>query len=132
MFVIPKKMYKGMVDFSNKEKPNEACGLIGGVEGRAEIFYPMTNVDKSPNSYFMDPKEQISVMKDIRKRNMKMVAIFHSHPHGSAYPSQKDVNMAFYPVVYLILSLEEPQELRGFRIDRERGTVKEVEIKIEE
>lgn len=131
MFEIPEKIYKEIVDFARKEKPDEACGIIGGVEGRAVIFYPMINTEKSPESYLMAPEEQFSVMKDLRAKNLTMVAVFHSHPHSSAYPSKKDIEMAFYPVIYLILSLEHLPELRGFKIDRKSGAIQEIKIKID-
>lgn len=130
MFELPEKIYQELVAYAKKEKPNEACGIIGGAEGQAAVFYPMVNTEKSPKAYLMDPVEQFSVVKDLRKNGLEIVAIFHSHPHSRAYPSAKDVEMAFCPVIYLILSLEAEPDLRGFKIDRKNGNIEEVRIKI--
>ena len=131
MFKIPEKIYQEIVEFALKEKPNEACGILGGGENTAAGFYPMVNTEKSPVSYLMDPKEQFSVVKNLRTIKKDMAAIFHSHPHSRAFPSKKDVEMAFYNVTYLILSLKDRPELRGFRINRENGDIIEVKINIE-
>ena len=54
----------------------------------------------------MDPGEQFQVMKDIRERKEKMLAIYHSHPDSVAFPSAKDVRLAYYPdSLYIIVSL---------------------------
>lgn len=119
-----------MVDFSQREKPNEACGILGGSENAATVFYPMTNTEKSSVRYLMDPGEQFDVIRNLRSIKKEMVAIFHSHPHSQAFPSNIDVEMAYYPVIYLILSLEAEPDLRGFTIDRKNGHIEEIMIKI--
>lgn len=130
MFKIPQEIYREMVDFSQREKPNEACGILGGAENTATVFYPMTNTEKSSVRYLMDPREQFDVIKNLRAIKKEMVAIFHSHPHSQAFPSNIDVEMAYYPVIYLILSLETEPVLRGFKIDRKSGHIEEIMIKI--
>jgi len=53
-----------------------------------------------------DPEEQYRAMKEIADSGESLLAIYHSHPWGPAYPSKRDVNMAFYPEsFYLIISL---------------------------
>nr|AGS53589.1 Mov34/MPN/PAD-1 [uncultured bacterium contig00070] len=50
--------------------PNEACGLIAGRdEGDARIVekvYLLSNPDKSPEHFSIDPKEQLAAAKNIR------------------------------------------------------------------
>jgi len=67
-------------------------------------------------------------MKEMRARGLSQVAIFHSHPSSPAYPSAKDVRLAFYDdAVYIIVSLSDGEEIvRGFSIGD--GQVAEVEI----
>ena len=91
----------------------------------------MTNIEKSPVSYLMDSKEQFRVMKDMREKSLSMIAIFHSHPASAAYPSPRDVSLAFYEeAVYVIVSLagKEP-EVKAFSI--REGKIREVEILVE-
>jgi proteasome lid subunit RPN8/RPN11 len=128
---IPKKLYDEMMEFAKKGFPNEACGILAGAPQRVTHFYPMRNMDESSISYFMDPKEQLKVFKDMRAKDIQMLGIFHSHVASEAYPSQKDVRLAHYPEVsYLIVSLSDMKQpiLRSFRINEEH--VEEEEIKI--
>lgn len=133
MISIPKAVYRDMVEHAQSGYPNEACGILAGrsADGRVERFYAMRNADESAISYFMDPKEQLQVFKKMRQDGVEMVGIFHSHVASEAYPSQKDVRLAFYPEVsYLIVSLSDRQKpvLRSFRIEREKVQEEEVHI----
>ena len=77
----------------------------------------------------MDPEEQFRVMKELRKNGQKMVAIYHSHPYSQAYPSPKDVSLAFYSdQIYIIVGLTDKDrpEVRAFEILE--GDVREVQI----
>ena len=132
MITLPKKVYDGMIAHAKAGYPNEACGILAGPKPDAAAeFYPMKNVDNSAISYFMDPKEQLLIFKKMRQEKQEMRGIFHSHVASEAYPSQKDVRLAFYPgVSYLIASLSQMEKpsLRSFRIEDE--VVKEEEIKV--
>lgn len=88
----------------------------------------MTNIEKSPVTYMLDSKEQFKVMKDMRENNLSMLAIFHSHPSSAAYPSAKDVSLAFYEdAVYVIVGLIEKEPIvKGFSI--KEGTIKEIQV----
>lgn len=111
------------------EYPDEACGLLAGKANRAEKLYTMTNVEPSSVSYMMDPGEQFKVMKEMRANGDRMVAIYHSHPHSPAYPSPKDVSLAFYSdSFYLIVGLSKGEEpvTRAFEIVD--GVVREIRI----
>ena len=118
-----------IVRLAREEFPNEACGLIAAGDGRPEKLFPMRNADASPVTYRLDPKEQLKVFNDIDERGWELWAIYHSHTHSQAYPSETDRRQAFYPEArYLILSLENRDDpvLRGFRIVD--GEVSEEEV----
>ncbi len=119
MIEITKETAMQMIEHSKGEYPNEACGIVGGNSSRATAIFKMANTDKSPSSFFMDPKEQLKAMKELRERNMEMLGIYHSHVASRPYPSQRDVEMAFYPEVsYLIVSLSnmDKPEIRSYKI----------------
>ena len=132
MIQISKKVYQSIVGHAKAGYPNEACGILAGkTKGVASEFFPMRNLDESSISYFMDPKEQLSVFKKMRKLSVDMCGIFHSHVASEAAPSQKDVRLAFYPEVsYLILSLSNRDKpvLRSFRIDQDQVMEEEIRI----
>ncbi len=132
MITIPKNVYEEMIAHAEKGYPNEACGLLSGPEKGTGFtqFFPMRNMDEASISYFMDPKEQLQVFKKMRELGLQMMGIFHSHVASDAFPSQKDVRLAFYPEVsYLIVSLSDKTRpvLKSFRIRDEK--VLEEEIK---
>ncbi len=99
--------------------PNEACGLLAGKEGRPVRFFPMKNVDASPVTYRLDPKEQLEVFDEMDEQGWDLVGIFHTHTHSEAYPSETDRQQAFYPEAsYLVMSLSDRSNpvLRSFSI----------------
>jgi len=92
--------------------------------------YPMANTDKSNEHFTMEPKEQFAVVKDLRGKELAMLAIYHSHPETPARPSEEDIRLALTPgVSYVIVSLaSEVPEVKSFRI--ENGVVAQEEINL--
>jgi len=116
---MEKPVYDAMLDASRKAAPQEACGLLGGRSGQVEAFYELTNTDASGEHYTMAPEEQFAAVKDMRARQLGMLAIWHSHPATPARMSQEDLRLAYTPdVVYVILSLADPDspDVRGFTV----------------
>ncbi len=132
MMRISKKVLSQMIAHAKAGYPNEACGILGGKSADLlSHFYPMNNMDLSAISYFMDPKEQLLVFKKMRNESVEMRGIYHSHVASEAYPSQKDVRLAFYPdVSYLIVSLSDMEDpvVRSFKIVDEKVTEEDIKI----
>jgi len=131
MLHIREGCYQFMIQDALRRLPNEACGLLSGRKNLAESFFAMKNTEESPASYLMDPKEQFHVMKHIRERNEEMLAIYHSHVASPAYPSSKDVQLAFYPdVYYVLISLQDRSHpvVKAYRI--QEGKVREEPFKV--
>lgn len=130
---LPKRFADQIVTQSREEYPNEACGLLAGANGEVSALFRMTNAERSPVIYRMEPKEQLRVFNEIEEQGLELVGIYHSHTRSPAYPSATDVNLAYYPeAVYLICSLADADrpDLRGFRIID--GRVSEVELEVAE
>ncbi len=128
--IIPSNIFTDMLAHCRADYPNEACGILAGRNGEVSKIYKMTNIENSPVSYMLDSREQFKVIKDMRDNNLSMLAIFHSHPSSAAYPSAKDVSLAFYEdAVYIIVSLMEKEPVvKGFSI--KEGNIEEIEIEI--
>jgi proteasome lid subunit RPN8/RPN11 len=117
---------------AREDAPNECCGIVAARDGRAVKVYRATNAEASPVRYGLDPREQYRIMTEIEESGWALGAIYHSHIRSPAYPSQTDVNLAFYPdALYLIVSLQDDQrpELRAFRIAD--GQIDEVGLAID-
>lgn len=128
---IRKNLLEQMIEHSKREFPNEACGILSGSQGRVEKVYEMTNTDKSPQTFFMDAKEQLRVMKEIRNQGQEMIGIYHSHVASEAYPSNHDVELALYPEAsYVIISINDKKNpsVRSFKIVEGKITEEELEI----
>ena len=109
--------------------PLEACGLLGGRDGQAALFYELANTDASGEHYSMSPSEQFAAIKDMRAKDAEMLAIWHSHPATPARMSEEDLRLAYTPgVIYLIVSLAVPDQpdIRGFAVND--GSPEETEI----
>lgn len=129
MLYLSKQNANDIIQHSIKESPNEACGILAGKEGRVEKVYTMANTDKSAATFFMDPKEQLKVMKEVRNLDLEMVGIYHSHLATEAYPSAHDMELAYYPEVsYVIASIKDKDnpKIRSFKI--ENGRINEEEV----
>ncbi len=121
-----------IVEHARAARPAEACGLLGGRDGRVETVYPLPNTEESVVRYLAEPQAQMDAMLEIEERGNELVGIYHSHLHAPAYPSPTDVAMAAYPdAVYLIISLMDgnPPTLGAFRI--RDGEIEEVDVAIE-
>ncbi|MDO9542655.1 MAG: M67 family metallopeptidase [Kiritimatiellia bacterium] len=128
---IPKTVLAELVVAAGKAAPLEACGLLAGRDGKAMKFFPMTNVDASPEHFSMKPEEQFAAVKDMRQMGLKMLAIWHSHPSSPPRMSEEDLRLAYTPdIVYVILSLAVSQDaaLYGYRVTN--GVPEQVEIAV--
>ncbi len=122
---------KEMIEHGLREFPNEACGLLAGKDGSAVRVFVMRNLDASPVSYRLDPKEQLEVFDRMDEEGLELFGIFHSHTHSEAYPSETDKRLALYPEArYFIVSLSDRESpvIRAFRILE--GEVAEEELTI--
>jgi proteasome lid subunit RPN8/RPN11 len=124
-------LVKEIVEQGLREFPNECCGLIAAEDGVPVKVFPMTNADASPVTYRLDGTEQLRVFDELDERGWDLWAIYHSHTHSEAYPSETDVRLAFYPDAhYLLLSLQDRGNpvLRSFRIVDAEVTEEELSV----
>ncbi|HWH11823.1 MAG TPA: M67 family metallopeptidase [Solirubrobacteraceae bacterium] len=127
---IAKDMYDEIVAHAQADKPNECCGMIASAGGRATRVYRATNTAHSPLKYEIDGLEQYRIQTAIEDAGWDLGAIYHSHTRSPPYPSQTDINLAFYPdTLYVIVGVHGPEpEVRAFRIVDAK--VEEVELTV--
>lgn len=129
MLKIPQNIYDDIIAHAKEGFPLEVCGILGGVDGVVSEIYPMTNTDASNEHFMMDPREQFTVVKDLRAKGLEMSVIYHSHPETPARPSEEDIRLALTPnVSYIIVSLAEPSQpvLKSFKISGNKVVNEEV------
>ena len=123
--------FKEIVEQGLREFPNECCGVIAAADGVPVRVFAMANADASPATYRLDGREQLRVFDEIDAQGWDLWAIFHSHTHSEAFPSETDVRLAFYPEArYILLGLADRENpvMRSFSIVD--GEVTEEELTI--
>ncbi|MDQ6816643.1 MAG: M67 family metallopeptidase [Actinomycetota bacterium] len=125
---IPRDLYEQIVDHAREEAPHECCGMVASRDGTAIKVYRAANAAASPLRYEIDGGEQYRIQMEIYDAGLDLGAIYHSHTRTDPYPSQTDINLAFYPdASYLIVGLAAAQpEVRAFMI--RDGRVEQTEL----
>ncbi|MGE4170157.1 MAG: Mov34/MPN/PAD-1 family protein [Candidatus Margulisiibacteriota bacterium] len=120
-------IYDEIVAHAKAGLPNETCGYLAGQNDTITTFYPMTNVDASPEHFSFDPKEQFAAIKQARAAGLQVMAVYHSHPESPARLSEEDLRLLNDPnMVYIIVSLMNPEaDVKGYKI---RKTDAEIHI----
>lgn len=113
--MIPPEVRAQLVAHSEREAPNEACGLVLLREGTAERYEPGRNAAASPYRFeleFDDPEIWFAEDEGYE------LAVFHSHLSAPARPSRTDVeNIGLWEgKPYLVYSLQ-LDDLAAFRIE---------------
>ena len=131
MIRIPQAIYDDLMDHARAGFPLEVCGILGGMDNTVSALFRMTNCDASNEHFSMEPREQFTVVKELRSRGIGMLAIYHSHPESPARPSKEDIRLALTPgVSHVIVSLQDTHrpEIRAFKIEDETVTPEEMVI----
>ncbi len=135
--LITKRALANIISHALESDPDECCGVLLGDESGAEEARRLKNVHPQPaRRYEMPPMDLMRVESEAEAKGRKIVAIYHSHTHTQAYPSQTDVNNAvqswWTEPYYVLISLVEKTRpiVRAYRIS-EDATVTEIPITTE-
>lgn len=135
MIKLSRSDYEKILAHAKAELPNEACGLIAGVDdGEDRVIkkvYLLTNIDHSNEHFSLDPKEQLAAIKDMRSEGLVPLGNWHSHPESPSRPSDEDKRLAYdSKASYMILSLMDINGpvLNSFRIEGDNAEKEELVI----
>ena len=115
---ISRDLLDDMIAHARADAPNECCGMVASRDGEAVAVHRARNKAASPLRYEIDGMEQYKIQSAIEDAGHELGAIYHSHTRTPPYPSQTDINLAFYPeALYVIVGVagDEP-DVRAFRI----------------
>lgn len=125
--------FEKMVEWSKAHLPEESCGLLGGTKEdgvrTVQKVYYLTNIDHTNEHFSMDPKEQLSAIRDMRANGLTPLGNWHSHPETPARPSEEDIRLAYdSSASYLILSLMNADEpvIHAFTVKDKQPTKDEI------
>jgi proteasome lid subunit RPN8/RPN11 len=128
---MARELYDEIVAHARSEAPNECCGMVGSRDGNALMVHRAENAAASPLRYEIDGAEQYRIQMEIDDAGLDLGAIYHSHTRTAPYPSQTDINLAFYPdALYVIVGLADGEpDVRAYEI--RDGQVSEAELLVE-
>ena len=108
------------------ESPRECCGILVGSQNEILEAVPAANVADEPlRRYEVSPADHFRQIKRCRdsatagQPALRIVGVYHSHPHSAAVPSPTDLEQAFDEYVYVIVGPIDgsaPLEVRGYRL----------------
>jgi len=107
-----------VVAHAREEAPNECCGMIASLDGRAVAVHRAVNAAASPLRYEMEPQDQYRIEMAIDDAGQELGAIYHSHTRSAPFPSQTDINLAFHPdSLYMIVGVAGDEvDVQAYRI----------------
>ncbi|MGI8558604.1 MAG: Mov34/MPN/PAD-1 family protein [Solirubrobacteraceae bacterium] len=118
--MIAAALHEQLLVHAREDFPNECCGMIASSGDVATHVYRAANAAASPLRYEIDGLEQYRIQTEIEEQGWDLGAIYHSHTRSAPYPSQTDINLAFYPeALYVIVGVSDPDgeaEVRAYRI----------------
>jgi len=121
--ILSRYMVRAMLRDVMAASPEEACGILAADDhGRVRRHFPLENVEHSPVRYRMNPSAQFQTMMRIEESGLVLLAIYHSHPNGPAFPSETDLKEWFYPESYMMLWHREDKiwQVHAFLIREDR------------
>jgi proteasome lid subunit RPN8/RPN11 len=109
---LPQAAHRQIIGEALAAWPLEACGLLAG-QGAARIVQlaqPVPNVSPTPQvAYQMEPRAMVAAIYRCLRSGLDVLAIYHSHPTGSADLSPRDLAEAtWHNVAYLVVGLQDP------------------------
>ena len=129
---ISRALLDRVIAHAREEAPNECCGMISSIADTAVEVHRARNAAASPLRYEIDGMEQYRIQSAIEEAGCDLGAIYHSHTRSEPYPSQTDINLAFYPdALYVIVGLEgDEPDVRAWRIAD--GAVSEAALEVQD
>jgi len=117
--LITPEAYDAMVSHCVSGSALATCGILAGAPHTATAAYPLRNVAKSAARYDADPRDMISTHRDLQKRGLEMVAIYHCRPNTAAMPTPVDLRENGYgSLPRVIVALGDPPSIRVWRLSK--------------
>lgn len=106
---VPSRLLEETRTHLQKEAPREGVGLWAG-RREVERVIPLPNAHLEPLvGYLAEPLALLRALKEMEREGLALLAIYHSHPRGPAFPSPTDIREARWRVPYVIFGTD------GFR-----------------
>jgi desampylase len=115
---------------ARREQPRECCGILLGAGNEILEAVAAANVAEEPlRCYEVSPADHIAQVRRCRDSiragdaALRILGVYHSHPHSAPVPSPTDLDQAYEEYVYVIAGPTDgsaPLETRAYRLSEER------------
>ncbi len=132
--VLPPAVRRVIEETTKAAYPEEGCGYLVGAEGarRFDRAVPTRNVHPGPRTsrYLVDAFEFMELEERLEADAEAILGIYHSHPRGTAVPSQTDLAAALPNLYYLVHDATNGDlgPIRAWRLARDGDAFEEVPI----
>jgi len=129
-----RKVYGQLLAHACRQPHRECCGILAGQDGLITQAFLAKNVAADPvRNYEIAPKEIVRLMGELRKRRLRLLGIYHSHPNwlDTNEPSLKDIALAYHSEATCCIVTPRPYAtapIRAFSI--RDGRAMELEIQV--
>jgi len=125
---ILQEILERIIAQAEQEAPIETCGYLAGKDECITQCYPVKNDDQREDHFTFNAEGQLSALTMAEQEGLEVIALYHSHPVGAAWPSAEDVRLAFDPsILYVIIPLTDKEKtVRAFHI--KQGRIEEEEL----
>ena len=87
---LPGPILDRLADLADLIYPYEACGTLVGTAERVVDAYWAPNLHGSCERFEVDPQAIVDADRSARRRGLRLVGFWHSHPDAPAEPSSAD------------------------------------------
>lgn len=115
---------------ARRDQPRECCGILVGAGDEIVEAVAAANVAGEPlRCYEVSPADHIAQVRRCRESvstgqgALRIVGVYHSHPHSAPVPSPTDLDQAYEEYVYVIAGPTggaAPLEIRAYRLTDNR------------
>jgi proteasome lid subunit RPN8/RPN11 len=129
-----RKVFGQLLEHARRQPHRECCGILAGQHDVITRAFPAKNAAADPvRNYVIAPKEITRLMGEFRKRRLKFLGIYHSHPNwlDANEPSPVDIALACHSEAIYFIVTPRPYAVtpvRAFSI--QSGRVSELDIQV--
>ncbi len=126
---FPRYVFEEMIQHCKTELPNEACGIVSGVNGEVTSVWRLKNESKSEKRYFVGKESVQKTFNKIFHKGEIVLGIYHSHPKTSPIPSKFDlINHPYQDVKMIIVSFKKVNPVTKCYVIENRSSTESILI----
>ena len=103
---LPEPILDRLGDLAELAYPFETCGTLIGSAGEVVDAFWAPNLEASCDRFRMDPQAIVDAERDARRRRLRLVGFWHSHPDARAELSLADRDGAWSGYAQVLVAVD--------------------------